>query len=380
MSASSERGGERRTTLVAFLLLLVAVATPVFLMVRPYALTLLLAGIVAVITDPIYRRLRRRGMRPYVAGGVVSLGIFLLVVTPTGLFTWAALQEAAALPSSLSQAGVFDIDALLARLHAWPPARRLLADPAATEAQLRDTIASAAATVTNLVLAALSQVPALLLHAGLALLGCFFFLVDGRRLLLWLSGKVPLPPQIVDVLFLSFRESAGAVVLASMAAASAQAAVTLVGFLALGVPAAFVAAGLAFIFAWVPLLGVAPVYATGMLYLWFARGPWDTLFLLLVGLGAGVIDNVIRPAVLRGRQQMHPMVSLVAIFGGIAVFGIFGAFVGPILAAVFIALLETWPTVAAYAGIEVSDTGSPPTIDLPVAEMPPTAPPSPPPS
>lgn len=380
-SGQVKRDAERRTTLYAFLLLLLAVGVPVFLLMRPYALTLLLAGIVAVIADPIYRRLRRRGLRAGSAAGIVCFGIFALVVTPTTLFVWAALQEAVALPGALAGTGVLDIDAHIARLREWGPTRRLLADPAALEAQLQETLGNAATAVTNLVLAALAQVPELLLHAGLGLLGVYFFLVDGRRLVVWLSGKVPLPPQILEVLTLSFRESAAAVVLASVAAASAQTIVTLVSFLALGVPAAFVAAGLAFIFAWVPMLGVAPVYLAGIAWLWVERGPWFAVALFAAGCVAGVVDNIVRPAVLQGRQQMHPMVSLLAIFGGIAIFGIFGAFVGPILAAVFIALMEAWPSVAAYAGIEVSDSGSPPEIDLPVHETLPTTPsPAPPPS
>jgi predicted PurR-regulated permease PerM len=376
---ATPRERERRTTLYAFLLLLLAVGLPVLLLLLPYALTLLLAAIVAVIADPFYRRLRRRGLRPGLAGGLVTVAIFALVVTPTVLFVWAALQEAAALPGALATTGVLDIDAHIARLREWGPLRRLLSDPGALEGQLQEGLGRAATTVTNLVLAALAQVPELLLHAGLALLACYFFLVDGRRLVVWLSGKVPLPPQILEVLQLSFRESAGAVVLASLAAAGAQTIVTLVSFLALGVPAAYVAAGLAFIFAWVPMLGVAPVYLSGIVWLWFERGPWFALALFGAGCVAGVVDNIVRPAVLQGRQQMHPMVSLLAIFGGIAIFGIFGAFVGPILAAVFIALMEAWPAVAAYAGIEVSDTGSPPELDLPVHETLPTTP-APPPS
>ena len=48
---------------------------------------------------------------------------------------------------------------------------------------------------------------------------------------------------------------------------------------------------------------------------------------------------------------MHPLVSLVAIFGGIEMFGILGIFLGPILAAVLIALLQIWPAVGHRFGL-----------------------------
>jgi predicted PurR-regulated permease PerM len=59
----------------------------------------------------------------------------------------------------------------------------------------------------------------------------------------------------------------------------------------------------------------------------------------------------VRPLILQGRSKMHPLVSLVAIFGGIEMFGLIGIFLGPILAAVLIALLQLWPAVGQRFGL-----------------------------
>jgi predicted PurR-regulated permease PerM len=75
--------------------------------------------------------------------------------------------------------------------------------------------------------------------------------------------------------------------------------------------------------------------------------------MIVIGLLVGVSDNIVRSFVLQGRDEMHPLVSLVAMFGGIAMFGIVGVFIGPILAAIVIAVLDTWPSVAAQYGITV---------------------------
>lgn len=73
----------------------------------------------------------------------------------------------------------------------------------------------------------------------------------------------------------------------------------------------------------------------------------------MLGVGAltGLSDNLVYPLVLKGRGEMHPLVSLVAIFGGISMFGIFGVFVGPIMAALLIATLNLWPVIAERFGI-----------------------------
>ncbi|MCM2324552.1 MAG: AI-2E family transporter, partial [Oligoflexia bacterium] len=69
------------------------------------------------------------------------------------------------------------------------------------------------------------------------------------------------------------------------------------------------------------------------------------------GLITGIVDNFVRPMVLKGRSKMHPLVSLVAIFGGIGMFGITGVFIGPIVAAILISLLQIWPDVGRRFGI-----------------------------
>jgi hypothetical protein len=61
--------------------------------------------------------------------------------------------------------------------------------------------------------------------------------------------------------------------------------------------------------------------------------------------------------ILKGRSKMHPLVSLVAIFGGMEMFGILGIFLGPILAAVLIALLQIWPEVGQRFGLLPGSTG-----------------------
>ena len=73
--------------------------------------------------------------------------------------------------------------------------------------------------------------------------------------------------------------------------------------------------------------------------------------MVVCGLMTGIVDNVVRPMILKGRSKMHPLVSLVAIFGGIEMFGILGIFLGPILAAILIALLQIWPEVGQRFGL-----------------------------
>jgi len=65
--------------------------------------------------------------------------------------------------------------------------------------------------------------------------------------------------------------------------------------------------------------------------------------LLVIGIGTIVIsqaDNVIRPYLIAGRTEMHPLMLFFAIIGGVSMFGLLGVVIGPLIAAVFITLIK----------------------------------------
>ncbi len=51
------------------------------------------------------------------------------------------------------------------------------------------------------------------------------------------------------------------------------------------------------------------------------------------GILIGLSDNVVRPWAQGSQDGMHPLASLLAIFGGLELFGFAGVLVGPVVAA-----------------------------------------------
>jgi predicted PurR-regulated permease PerM len=180
----------------------------------------------------------------------------------------------------------------------------------------------------------------------------FFFLLNGEQFIDWLLGLGVLDRNVQEKLVESFRDTTISAVLASLAAASSQAALIVIGFLVIDVPGAFLAGGLTFIFAWIPMLGTVPASLAGMIYLYVAQGSLLQMGLMAaLALAAGVIDNLVRPVVLRGRADMHPLVGLIAVLSGIRMFGIQGVLIGPILAGMLLSLLRIWPAIRGRFGI-----------------------------
>jgi predicted PurR-regulated permease PerM len=341
---------QRRTTLVAFLVLLISVLVITVLMVLPYVLAVIMGGILAVLAQPVFQRLTGYHITPRVASAIVVIGVVLGIIAPLSFFVTKAIQQGIAIGQDLAEGGV-SLRSLLDHVSGWAPIETLIGSPEAFENQARRWMQSAGTGATATILGLAAHLPNIVLQLALASLACFFLLVDGYRFLCWMTDKIPIAADVRVKVMQSFKDTAISVIWATIAAAAAQSAVMLLSYLTLGVPAAFLAAGATFLFAWIPLVGCSPVWLAGAIYLYSQDAMLKAILMVVFGLMAGLVDNFVRPVILKGRSKMHPLVSLVAIFGGIEMFGIMGIFLGPILAAVLIALLQIWPEVGHRFGL-----------------------------
>ena len=73
--------------------------------------------------------------------------------------------------------------------------------------------------------------------------------------------------------------------------------------------------------------------AGATLYLFAAGNPVSGIVMGVAGVLIGLSDNIVRPWAQGSQDNMHPLVALLAIFGGLKVFGFAGVFIGPVVAA-----------------------------------------------
>ena len=72
------------------------------------------------------------------------------------------------------------------------------------------------------------------------------------------------------------------------------------------------------------------------------QGHWGSaIFLILVGtLVIGTMDNIIRTYVLQSDAKLHPLLAFVSVLGGLQMMGLWGVFIGPIVASCLHALVQ----------------------------------------
>lgn len=175
----------------------------------------------------------------------------------------------------------------------------------------------------------------------------YFIFRDGEKLIDRLRNSPLVPADDVDVFV---RETGGvisAVIYGVIFTAMLQGVLGGIGFWITGLPAPVLFGAIMFILAIIPFAGTALIWGPAAIYLMYYGMMGKGIFLIIWGLLAvGMIDNFLRPYFISKRLGFHVVLSFIGIVGGMSAFGFPGVFLGPLLLALLIRLIEK------YSGLE----------------------------
>ncbi len=176
------------------------------------------------------------------------------------------------------------------------------------------------------------QLSVLAVHIFVFLLSMFFFLRDGDRVINELRELIPLKKKHRQLIISKLKSMSRGILYGIFGAAMAQGFLGGVGFAIAGIEnAAFWGTIMAF-FSIVPYIGATIIWVPAALIL-FATGHWVAgLFLVLWGMFVvGTVDNFIKPIVIGESARIHPLLSFLAILGGLFTMGLPGLIIAPYL-------------------------------------------------
>lgn len=173
----------------------------------------------------------------------------------------------------------------------------------------------------------------------------YYFLADGNSLIDSTQSLIPVHVDYQRKLIDQFQKVVRAVVLATFLAAIAQGMTTAVALHLVGFDHFIIFLILATITSMVPLLGSWLIWGPCAGWLLY-QGHWGSaLFLTAIGtLVVGTMDNIIRTYVLQSDAKLHPLLAFVSVLGGLQMMGLWGVFIGPIVASCLHALVQIFNT------------------------------------
>lgn len=173
----------------------------------------------------------------------------------------------------------------------------------------------------------------------------FFLLRDGRALGHRVRAAVPLRDDLQRNLFHKFTDVVRATIKGTIVVAIVQGALGGLMFWFLGIQAPVLWAVVMAFLSLLPAVGTALVWVPVALYLLASGAVWQGVLLIVYGvLVIGLVDNVLRPVLVGKDTKMPDYIVLIATLGGMAIFGLNGFVIGPLIAAMFMA---AWDIMAA---------------------------------
>ncbi len=342
----SGRGMSKLVSFVVLVAVILVIGAIFALVMAQFILPLFLAMLLVVLFRPLYQWFCKkcRG-RAHVAAGLTTTTVMVIVLVP---LLWVMITAAA---QGWALARQFDQESLRETMqakagHLVDQVRRLgenLGMPVPSNQEIVQTIVGdVQGWIAPAALRTTQFLGGFIGGLLIMLIAFYFFLVDGAAMTGAVMRLTPLDKNYQQQMLDEFVNVSRAVVLATLLAAITQGLLAGLGYFVAGLGSVALLTMMTMLLSLVPFVGAASVWGSCALWLYFwEERPLAALLLAAWGLlVVSTIDNFIKPLVLKGQSNLHPLLAFLSVLGGMDALGPIGIFVGPMVVSFLQALLN----------------------------------------
>ncbi len=331
---------EKIVEYVFFFGLLAGVAYLVWEIISPFAGSIALAAIVVTICYPMHEWVLRKlhNKHKSIAALISVFLVFTIVVIPLVLLGSFLLSEARSVIDIVSSGTQVSLENYMS---SFESAIQNIVPGFSLD------ISNNVGRIANFIAANIGSIFAstatTIFLFFISLIASFYFFREGKDFTKYFVQISPLPDEDDEIIIKRLATAIRAVALGTVFIALIQGTLTAIGLSIFGFERAVLWGSIAAIGALIPGIGTTIVFLPAILYL-IATGS----YLVAVGvavwgmLAVGIIDNILGPYLMSRGGSMHPFLILLAVLGGIVLFGPIGFILGPVALTLFIVLLELY--------------------------------------
>ncbi len=315
----------------------------VFRVFQPFLAPLCWAAIFGVIFYSLNKRFERKWGRTRSAV-CITLGVTLILIVPVLLVAAMFVREGIAAARDIQGAmagggyGWFS--------HAWGWIASHIAAEGVT-VDLPGLVRQGASRAGEYMAAGLGAVIrniiVFLFELFVMLFALFYFLRDGDSMVDRFRHILPFEETMTERMLAEARELIFASVTTSLAIAAVQGIICGGAFAIVGLGSPIFWGVVMGFLSLLPVVGAWPVWIPAVIWLLSAGHAGRAIVLVAIcgALGA-TIDNILRPVLLGGRASLNGLLVFISVLGGIAVFGVLGVVLGPIVVATAVGILDVY--------------------------------------
>lgn len=316
-----------RYVFIALLLILLYLA---FRLVQPFFTYIFMGVILTIAIYPLYAWFAKRIKNHKVSSIIVIVLILLLLVIPSFIIVGVLVKQTAGFISSFNAESLAKINNYVTSF-------------LGPEADLRENFRELLTGVRDFMVKSAVAIAGSVAEIAIGLFIMFFIMyygfVEGDNWVQQLREFIPFTKERREKLVKEIKSVTQAVIYGQIFIALLQGTLGGLGFLIVGISNPVFWGFVMTLLAFIPVLGTGLVWIPGGVIEIIKGNLLGGIFLLVYGffIVAG-IDNLLKPRIISGKGKIHPVVALIGVLGGLKLFGFLGIIIGPLIAALFIAM------------------------------------------
>lgn len=340
---------KREYVLISLFFLITAIFFYLFYrLIIPFFAPICWAAVLVIIFFPLYEKILSKVKSKGLASFIVCLFIIILIIGPIAYLFAALVSEAAnavAKVNAMIKSGELDkyfaidlpwIEAVKQKLSSYFDLSQINFDNV-----IKQAIENVSSVILNQTSWLITNGTKMVFYFALMVFTMYYFFKDGEHVVQRIKRLMPLTPNQVNITIHQLREVIQATMYGGVVVALIQGLLGGILFAVMSIPSpVFWGAIMAFL-SIIPFVGAFIIYIPAGIILIVGGSYIKGVIVIAVGIVVvSQADNVIRPLLISGRTSMHPLLLFFTILGGIYLFGLLGIVLGPLIAAVFITLLQ----------------------------------------
>jgi predicted PurR-regulated permease PerM len=323
-----------------FLWLLIILSVVLFFyLFQPFLVEIIIAAILASVFFPFYERVSRfLWNKKSLAAVLMCLFLFLFIITPAiAIIAYGASQAPSAFKevnNFIAQSEFFQSD--------FFESFELIAN---VEINIKQLLVDATKNISQWMVSAttifLKGTTDFIISLLIIFLTMFFFFVNGRSVVSQIIYWSPLPNKYDLQIVEKFKKISYNTVFSLFVAAIVQGTLSALGLLVIGWPflLSFIISAILSIIPYMLGLFFVPI----IIYLFIDGQIWQAILVTVWNLIIVVnLDEFVRAYIIKGKSEINMIFMVFALLGGISLFGFWGIFIGPIILALAVAIIQIY--------------------------------------
>lgn len=344
-SGSGKSPRPRRLGRAFFLVLLVGISILFILIARSFLIPVFLAAITVGLFHPLHKKIDSKLPKKRGASAAAStVAVILIVIIPLTGIGYFVVENVIELGTNLTE----DIGSIkkvvknaTSLLEQIPLLGKIDLSRLISWEKLFDYLQEAGAQLLRGAGKITGNIAKILLLVFIYLYCLYFFFKDGADILSQIFDTIPMKEKEKKAIAEKFVTVTRATIKGTFIIGLIQGGIGGVAIYVLGLKGAVVWGVVLMFLSIIPNMGAVLVWLPAAIVLFITGRILNGILMILIGGGLiAMVDYLLRPRLIGDDISIHQVLILIGVFGGIALFGIFGFLIGPIIMALFVTLWD----------------------------------------